>query len=107
MDNKTTTIARNSAAGTAQAGGSKKGNGARARTIGTAVEKPKPATKSPTEATVRRYTQEIALRAYFIGEKRRTQGLRGDQEQDWLEAERQIIEENQTTSSPKTKKTRR
>ncbi len=36
---------------------------------------------------------DIALRAYFIAEKRRLQGLPGDESQDWLEAERQIASE--------------
>jgi len=40
------------------------------------------------------YTQEdVALRAYFISEKRRSAGLPGDEHQDWLEAERQIVAE--------------
>jgi hypothetical protein len=108
MDNKTTTIARNSAAGTAQAAGTKKGNGAGALAVDAAMDKLKRTTKSPTEATARGYTQDdIALRAYFISEKRNEQGLPGTQEEDWLEAERQLIEENQVTSSPKTRKTRR
>jgi len=41
------------------------------------------------------YTQEdVALRAYFISEKRRSQGLPGDEHQDWLEAERQVSAES-------------
>ena len=35
-------------------------------------------------------TEDISLRAYFIGERRRHLGLPGDPESDWLEAERQL-----------------
>ena len=33
---------------------------------------------------------DIALRAYFIGEKRHKLGLPGDSTHDWVEAERQL-----------------
>ena len=36
---------------------------------------------------------DIALRAYFIAEKRQRLGLPGDTESDWLEAERQLSAE--------------
>lgn len=46
------------------------------------------------------YTQDdVALRAYFIAEKRRKLGLPGDPHSDWVEAERQLAAE----SRPKTK----
>jgi hypothetical protein len=35
-------------------------------------------------------TDDIALRAYFISEKRHAHGLPGDEHQDWIEAERQL-----------------
>lgn len=35
-------------------------------------------------------TEDIALRAYFIGEHRRLRGLPGSPESDWYEAERQL-----------------
>lgn len=35
-------------------------------------------------------TEEIALRAYYIGERRRRIGQHGNAESDWLEAERQL-----------------
>ncbi|MDR3403568.1 MAG: DUF2934 domain-containing protein [Chthoniobacter sp.] len=42
-----------------------------------------------------RYSREdVALRAYFISEKRRSQGLPGDEHHDWLEAERQLLAES-------------
>lgn len=37
--------------------------------------------------------EEIALRAYYIAEKRRAAGLPGNEHDDWLEAERQLMEE--------------
>jgi hypothetical protein len=40
------------------------------------------------------FTQnDVALKAYYISEKRRSEGLPGDEHQDWLEAERQIAAE--------------
>lgn len=36
---------------------------------------------------------DIALRAYFISEKRQKLGLRGDSTHDWVEAERQLKSE--------------
>ena len=36
----------------------------------------------------------VALRAYFISEKRRKDGVEGDPLADWLEAERQIASES-------------
>jgi hypothetical protein len=36
---------------------------------------------------------DIALRAYFVSEKRRAAGLPGDEQGDWIEAERQLIAE--------------
>ena len=35
-------------------------------------------------------SDDIAVRAYFIAEKRRELGIPGDPESDWLEAERQL-----------------
>jgi len=35
-------------------------------------------------------SEDIATRAYFIGERRRHLGLPGDPQSDWLEAERQL-----------------
>jgi len=35
-------------------------------------------------------TEDISMRAYFIGERRRYLGLAGDPQSDWLEAERQL-----------------
>lgn len=38
-------------------------------------------------------TELIALRAYFIAEKREQAGIPGDSLSDWLEAERQLVAE--------------
>lgn len=70
------------------------------------VAKPaKPAAKKPAKKAPARKTQvaerpkavtvsvtaeAIALQAYYIGERRRHLGLRGNPESDWLEAERQL-----------------
>ncbi|RYD85535.1 MAG: DUF2934 domain-containing protein [Verrucomicrobiaceae bacterium] len=44
------------------------------------------------------FTQEdIALRAYFLSEKRRTSGAPADPHQDWLDAERELT--NESTSA--------
>jgi Protein of unknown function (DUF2934) len=46
------------------------------------------------------------LRAYFISEKRRNEGLPGDDQQDWLEAERQLKAERQQSAGGAAKKSR-
>ncbi len=38
--------------------------------------------------------EDVALRAYFISEKRRHHGIHGDEHQDWVEAERQLLAES-------------
>jgi hypothetical protein len=72
-----------------------------------AVPAPAPVESKPTKTAVKTkkvvkkaspvrpaFTQEdVALRAYFISEKRHSNGLPGDEHQDWLEAERQITAE--------------
>jgi hypothetical protein len=49
-----------------------------------------PATKTKTSGPSR---EQIALRAYFISEKRRTLGLPGNEHQDWLQAEAELVAE--------------
>ena len=39
---------------------------------------------------------DVALRAYFIAEKRTARGLPGDSHSDWLDAERQVLAESRT-----------
>ncbi len=48
----------------------------------------KPASSTPAAATIT--TDDIALRAYFISEKRRQHGVHGSHHDDWHEAERQL-----------------
>ena len=56
----------------------------------------KRAVKKPAAFT----SDDVALRAYFIAEKRRAQGLPGDEHQDWLEAERQLRSESKAPRKP-------
>ena len=63
-----------------------------------AVAAPKRAAKPLPAKTPGFTNDDIALRAYFIAEKRRQHGLPGDEAHDWLEAERQLCAEN---GSPK------
>ena len=42
---------------------------------------------------------DVALRAYFISEKRRAHGIPGDEHQDWINAEREFQEEAQPTTN--------
>jgi hypothetical protein len=70
---------------------------ARTKSTETPVRAAKPraeakATEQPT--TPAAPTELVALRAYFISEKRQADGIEGDALTDWLEAERQILTEN-------------
>jgi hypothetical protein len=61
-----------------------------------------PAAKKPAKNTLKKTapakvaftTDEIALKAYFIAEKRHKAGIAGSEHQDWLEAERQLLAES-------------
>lgn len=59
--------------------------------------KPAPAAEPAEEVVVVEEivisNDDIALRAYFIAEKRRAHGHWGDEAGDWIEAERQLREE--------------
>ena len=64
-----------------------------------AAAAPKRAAKAPG------YTNDdVALRAYFIAEKRRNHGLSGDERHDWLEAERQLLAESKAPKKPRAAK---
>jgi hypothetical protein len=70
----------------------------------TAATAKKPAAKKPATPKTKKaaYTQdEIALRAYFISEKRQRLGLHGDSHSDWIEAERQLAAESRPTAVAK------
>jgi hypothetical protein len=55
----------------------------------TAVSKSKAREKMDAQLS----NEQVALRAYFIGERRRNLGIPGDETSDWVEAEREISEE--------------
>jgi hypothetical protein len=67
------------------------------KTTKTPAAKPKRTAKSaPSFAH-----EDVALRAYFLSEKRRSQGLPGNEHQDWVEAERQLLAEGSGTKKAK------
>ena len=51
--------------------------------------------------TVGHKQDDLALRAYFLAEKRRQLGLPGDALEDWIEAERQLSAESRPKRSAK------
>jgi len=61
------------------------------------VKKPAVTKKSSLASSISR--DDVALRAYFIAEKRHQQGIYGDSAHDWLEAERQLIAESKAKKS--------
>ena len=68
------------------------------RTAGTAPAA-KPAKKEAAKAAAKPIAirlEDVALRAYFIAEKRQQLGLPGDSLGDWVEAERQLLSERAT-----------
>lgn len=52
--------------------------------------------KSSKKVTARPSNEQVALRAYFIGEHRRTLGIVGDETSDWVAAERELLGELKT-----------
>lgn len=73
-----------------------------------APAKPKAAASKAKPAVARvkkpKYSQEdVALRAYFIAERRQAAGIHGDPHQDWIEAERQLASEASAPGKPKPK----
>ena len=49
--------------------------------------------KSSKKLKARPSNEQVALRAYFIGERRRTLGIVGGETSDWVAAERELLEE--------------
>jgi hypothetical protein len=47
----------------------------------------------PSKGTKEPSYEQIQLRAYFIGERRKSLGIRGDETSDWVQAERELQEE--------------
>jgi len=67
-----------------------------AKPVKAVAAKTKRATKpNPTNVTTFS-SDDVALRAYFIAEKRRQHGLPGDEAHDWIEAERQLLAESKS-----------
>ena len=60
-----------------------------------APESPAPVSSPGIPAGTQLAPEVIALRAYFISEQRKAEGREGDSLSDWLEAERQLLFENQ------------
>jgi hypothetical protein len=50
-------------------------------------------TKSQKKTTAQPSSEQVALRAYFIAERRRVLGIHGDETSDWVAAERELLEE--------------
>lgn len=65
----------------------------------------KPAAKKPTRPGKKKDAhpkqEDLALRAYFLAEKRQKLGLPGDALADWIEAERQLAAESRPKRTPK------
>ncbi|MFA7345460.1 MAG: DUF2934 domain-containing protein [Terrimicrobiaceae bacterium] len=53
-------------------------------------QKPKAVSRKKTSAAAAISGEDIALRAYFIAERRHKMGWPGDSTSDWVEAERQL-----------------
>jgi len=67
-----------------------------------APAKKKVAKKAPASVKKTLFSNDdIALRAYFIAEKRLKAGLPGNPHQDWLEAEKQLRAESTKKPAPK------
>jgi hypothetical protein len=66
--------------------------------------RPRKSAKTATRSPRRPTAKAIALRAYYLGEARRRENRPGDETQDWLEAERQLVAEAaQKKSRPRRK----
>jgi hypothetical protein len=52
--------------------------------------------KSQKKPIAQPSSEQVALRAYFIAERRRILGIHGDETSDWVAAERELLEELKT-----------
>jgi hypothetical protein len=52
--------------------------------------------KSQKKVAAQPSSEQVALRAYFIGERRRSLGIPGDETSDWVAAERELLAELKT-----------
>jgi hypothetical protein len=66
------------------------------RNAGAKIEAPPAVTTPGIPAGTQLAPEVIALRAYFLSEQRRAESRDGDSLSDWLEAERQLLAENQS-----------
>jgi hypothetical protein len=48
---------------------------------------------STGKVALRPSAEQVALRAYFIAERRRSLGVHGDETSDWIAAERELLAE--------------
>ncbi len=64
-----------------------------ATTESPAAPKPRRAVTGKKRAAIEISADDIALRAYYIAEQRRSLNLAGDELGDWVEAERQLRKE--------------
>jgi len=48
----------------------------------------------PQNKVIQDSREEVALRAYFIGERRRSLGIAGDETSDWVQAEQELSQES-------------
>ena len=49
--------------------------------------------KPPKNKLILDSREQVALRAYFIGERRRSLGIAGDETSDWVQAEQELRQE--------------
>jgi Protein of unknown function (DUF2934) len=49
--------------------------------------------KSQKKTIAQPSNEQVALRAYFIAERRRMLGMHGDETSDWVAAEQELLEE--------------
>jgi hypothetical protein len=65
---------------------------AQSKTAGNVAAK----SKSQKKVVAQPSSEQVALRAYFIGERRRSLGIPGDETSDWVAAERELLAELKT-----------
>jgi len=74
---------------------------------GAAAAKKKPAKAAPRRKPVGFSSEDIAMRAYFISENRHRNRLHGDEQSDWIEAERQLRAEHRKKAAKKVTRSRK
>jgi hypothetical protein len=67
---------------------------ARTKTSSSSTGNAAPAKSKPQKKVITQPSSEqVALRAYYIGERRRSLGIHGDETSDWVAAERELLAE--------------